>query len=153
MVSDNDRLVLEVRIGEEWHTSNRGKFYLFGLEIEGERYRDRHHKYTEGVAIANPGQIFTVWSSWSGSYPFKQDFYICEAGGGAQERILGGCYGKSGWCIGRFVILAHAEGQVKAPRLLEWVKEFGLENMTREVALEMGKQIAIPGRKKFFKEV
>lgn len=116
--------MIEYKVGSENHSSYWGKFYVKGLEKfevkEGAEY-DKHERYTEFAANAPSETVFTIFSQ-NGNKRGTQDFdfYICEVVPGEEKKITGGCYGKSAWCQGSFLVLAHGQGPIKAARLMNW---------------------------------
>lgn len=118
--------MLEYRIGSESHTSSWGKFYVKGLEqyqVKEDYESGKHESYTDYAAEVPPGIIFTVFSQAGnkrGTDSF--DFYICETQPPSVTccTIEGGHSRSSCKISGNFFILAHGEGKVKAPRLMNW---------------------------------
>ena len=115
---------IEYVSGNEQHSSSWGKFYIKGLEKlvvkeeHDENRRDRHHGYQNYLGNSVPGgAVFTVFAQ-SGDKRGTNDwhYWICVADDAVESTRIAGY----GWIEGNFRILAHAEGKVKAPRLMGW---------------------------------
>lgn len=111
--------------GNEWHSSWWYKFYVKGLEsykVEedfSQALRDTHHKYQGFVCLDIPANtVFSVFrqdGNKRGTDSF--DFWLCRVLADKVETINAE---KIAFCAGNFQIICHAEGRVKAPRLLGW---------------------------------
>ena len=144
--------LIEARTGNESHSSTWGKFYVHGLDLVAEGYsRDRHEFYRAAAGEIPDGALFTIWHSEGDKRGTDtNDYYICVSDSAAEPlTIEGGCYNRGeGYVRGRFRILAHGDGPVRAPRLLEWVKAAGgIEKMTAELAVHFAAEIKRRGIK------
>lgn len=100
------------RAGNNWD-----KTRIVGLELVAEEHEraTRRQNYTSGASEATDGRVFTFWTSADGG---KSTFAICVVDVSAESMELtgyNGCYLR-----GRFRVLARAEGDTFAPRLLNW---------------------------------
>lgn len=96
--------------------NNWDKFVVKGMEMVAEEHiRSRRLNYTIGAIDAEDGVVFTAWASADGCKP---SFWICIVDSSAEETTIEGFTGCH--LAGRFRILAQAEGDTYAPRLLKW---------------------------------
>ncbi len=134
--------LIEAKTGFEQHTSSWGKFFLHGIEIVAdERIRDGHHAYTVGAAEAKDGAIFTVWAARGDKHGTNEnDYYILLANSAQPAAEIENGYG---YVRGRWEVLAHGDGKVRAPRLLAWTKG---QELTERLARHLGAQIHLRGK-------
>jgi hypothetical protein len=112
--------------GQESHASNWGKFYVKGLEAYGakedfpENRHDRHCSYQGYVALDIPdGTVFTIFDQHDNKHGTAGwGFSVAVIESHHNERTEQGIDG--GKITGRFRVVAHGEGKIKAPRLMDW---------------------------------
>jgi hypothetical protein len=93
------------------------KFVIKDLEMVAEEHvgERRRENYTLGACEAHDGKVFTIWAAADGA---TSHFWICLVDSTAEEQLVegyAGCHLK-----GQFRVLAHAQGDTYAPRLLNW---------------------------------
>lgn len=112
--------LIEARVGFDPGSragNNWDKTVLKGLELVAEEHdrSSRRNNYTTGAVEAEAGRVFTVWTAADGAKP---RYTICIVDPAAEPAEIVGynaCYVR-----GAFRILAQAEGDTSAKRLLGW---------------------------------
>jgi len=107
---------IEAMISKEWLPGAWGEFLVDGLNltIEG-RQHDKYWFYHSGYAIVPDGTIFSVWYRRGYKGTRGNDYYILMADTNQPEQeILGGYHGNYGFVCGRWQVLAHGDGMVRA---------------------------------------
>jgi hypothetical protein len=134
--------LIEGKTGSEQHSSSWGKFIVMGVRlVADERQADRHHTYTAGAAEVDDGTVFTIWQATGNRRGTDQaDFYILLADSAQEPTTIDNGYGR---LTGRWQVLAHGDGPVRAPRLLGWTKNLTL---TEPLARHLGAQINLRGK-------
>ena len=129
--------LIEGKVGAESHSSTWGKFYVKGVELVAEeRTSDRHSNYTEGAVQVEDGKILTVWASAGNKRGTDEaDYWILMADTSQPISEIDNRYGN---LKGRWQILAHGDGKVRAPRLLGWAKG---KTLTATLARHYGSEI------------
>jgi hypothetical protein len=134
--------LIEGRVGEEWHTSSWGKFYMHGVSLVAEgRVKTRHETYTSGALEVEDGTLLTVWASAGNKRGTDSaDFYILLTDASAGLATIENGYGE---LTGRWQVLAHGDGPTRAGRLLGWAKG---KELTVPLARHLGEQIRLRGK-------
>ena len=137
--------LVEAKTGKEWHSSACGEFYIHGLALVAENFnKGKHQSYREAAAEVPDGTIFTVWDRSGDKHGTNSnDYYVLLADASQEpQEITGGCYRSGGYVRGRWQVLAHGDGKVRAPRLLGWVKaQGGIEKVSEALARHLGSEI------------
>jgi hypothetical protein len=131
--------LMEGKTGQEQHASSWGKFYLHGIKLVAEaRCNNSHESSSTGAVEVSDGVIFTVWmASGNRRGTDSSDYYILLADSAQEAAELTNGYGM---LTGRWQVLAHGDGTVRAPRLLLWAKD---RSLTEREARHLGAQIKL----------
>ena len=112
--------------GQESHSSNWGKYYVKGLEkweCKEDGNYDKHQSYSEFQCNDVPeGTVFTIFEQSGnkrGTDVFHFQIFVTTD---AEVSTDDSAYGQ-GKTAGNFKKLAHGDGKVKAPRLMNWWTE------------------------------